>query len=407
MAEADSEDMWFSFVRDAPATATVYQTIRARLQNLASIRDLVRKTKNGDQPLISTVEEVISHGLFVVKQTQFPQLQLDPATPSEDLLLAAQEARIWLLKMITCQSYLGRGHFIRLFRSILESETQKWSDLQHLYYALTEDEVGEATQRLRAAFAICLQGNFANKYAMDLARTEQFVFLESLPHSSQTTPAIIAARQKVALKAIDATVDTFACAVSLQDVIKQATSKEEQVCPICRESYLDFSTNKVEDLIADYPVRIKFCGHVIGKACLEEWMDTPLKDPARYPYKTCPMCRTQISGMDPPDLPEHFMHRLEHSRFVKRVRETTGLQVKECMDGVKRLMNEEVAAMELEMELEMLNEEGALARDVAKEAEEVLKTTSTDLKGEREVWMIPDIVWMRARNEWMDEGAEE
>lgn len=111
--------------------------------------------------------------------------------------------------------------------------------------------------------------------------------------------------------------------------------------------------------------------------------------------------------MDPPDLPEHFMHRLEHSRFVKRVRETTGLQVKECMDGVKRLMNEEVAAMELEMELEMLNEEGALARDVAKEAEEVLKTTSTDLKGEREVWMIPDIVWMRARNEWMDEGAEE
>jgi hypothetical protein len=46
--------------------------------------------------------------------------------------------------------------------------------------------------------------------------------------------------------------------------------------PICQYSYTVLSTtNTVADLLSDFPVRINYCGHVVGRACLGKWMATP------------------------------------------------------------------------------------------------------------------------------------
>jgi hypothetical protein len=396
--------MWdTSRLHDHTDIHIVYQNIRVHLRNLAKICDLVRNTRDGDQPLISTVEEVNSHSWLAVRLTDSSRLLLDQTSSSQELLQSADKARKWQHQIISFQSHYDRAHFLRLFRTILEKEPRQWTDLQQFYYALTNPKIGDAVQRLRVAFAICREGRFADKYALELCRAREAVHLKSLSHSSHVIPAILAARHKLADKAESSKIDSFTCAVSLSSIHSSACEAEKQ-CPICRESFIDLTTNTIQDLLADYPVRIKYCGHVVGKSCLEMWWDTPNKDPARYPFKTCPLCRTNISDPEgeEPQLSEEIMHRIRHSRFVSSVKATTGMENEDVVVGVKRGMNEEIALMELGNEVERVKSMGS----VVEEAEEVLKERLREIKAETEVWGISRYLWDKAREEWMETGVK-
>lgn len=383
----------------------VYREICICLHNLISIRDIVHNTHDGDQPLISTVEEINSHSWLAAKLADFPRLSLDQTSSSQELLQLAQKARNWMLQIMSIQSDYSRAHFIRLFRSTLETDSSQWTDLQHLYHTLTNPKIGDATQRLRVAFAVCLQGSFANKYALELSRAQQAVYLRGLPHSSHVTPAILAARNKLADKVESSRIDSFACAVPLFS-IHASTCEAEKECPICRESYLPFtdnSTSTINDLLADYPVQIKYCGHVVGKCCLEMWWDTPNKDPAKFPFKTCPLCRTKISDREgeEPGFSKEMMHRIRHSRFVRQVMESTGIEEEDVVVGVKMGMSEEIAVLELVEEVERVKRMGSVGGEAVREAKMMLEGRLMEVRKEREVWGIPDCLWERARGDWM------
>jgi hypothetical protein len=384
----------------------VYQEICVCLHNLASIRDFVRDTHDGDQPLISTVEEINSHSWLAVKLADFSRFPLDQTVSSQELIQSAQKARTWLLQIISTQSNYDRSHFIRLFRSTLETDSGQWTDLQHLYHTVTNPKIGDAAQRLRVAFAICLQGNFANKYALELSRSQQSVYLRGLPHSSYVTPAILSARHRLADKTESSKIDSFACAVPLFS-IHASTCEAEKECPICRESYLPFTDNSIStinDLLADYPVRIKYCGHVVGKYCLEMWWGTPNKNLAKFPFKTCPLCRTKISDREgeEPELSKEMMHRIRHSRFVRQVRESTGMEEEDVVVGVKMGMSEGIAVLELVEEVKRVKRIGSVEGEVVKETEMALEGRLIEVRKEREVWRIPDYLYDRARREWME-----
>ena len=382
---------------------TVAQQIYLHWRKLVEIHVLVQDIKDTDQPLISTTEDIQSHSQLDIESENFPFLHFEQAIPSEELLPRAQNARKWLLQIINYQAHLDRAYFVRLFRFILESESLNWTDLQRLYFALTKDSIGDATQRLRVAFSLCLHGNFAEIYKLELERLQQQIHLKSLPHSTHLTPSILAARNKIAAKIDSSKVTIFACAVPLHpDIISAPES--ERTCPICRESYLDFNNNLASDLLVDYPVRIKYCGHVLGKSCLEMWMSTPNKDLAKYPHKTCPFCRTQIEDReDEPDLSQEIISRIENSRFVKQIMQAMEMEVMDVVDAIKRCMGEEIAIKELQSELAKQKKVGIVDGKKAEAAEKVLMKARKEGLLERAVWMIPDELWERARETWVEE----
>ncbi|KAF2703063.1 hypothetical protein K504DRAFT_495914 [Pleomassaria siparia CBS 279.74] len=419
MPETASEDVDFPFpgAEDTPATTEVYRQVRVHLRNLAGIRDLIYhgKDKAEQRPLIptSTIEEIKSHTILAIKQTGMSRLQIPLTTnssptprPPEELLDSARKARKWLLEMIKYQSFLDRGHFVRLFRSIVVLEPPNWTDLQQMYYVLTNDELGDEENRLRAAFVLCMQGRFASRYKTELKKAKEHVYLNSLQQLLHTDPVMMEAMDNAQDKADGVIIDHFACAIPLYPHITQ-TSSEEESCSICQNSHVDFATSTVKDLLADYPVRIKYCGHVFGKSCLEQWMTTQVLNPAKINYTQCPMCRRQISDLEPPMLPEDMIDKIQHSKFIEQVRKCTDMDDEQCEDGIKRVMSEEIAVLELRAEFERFKNRDVEGLDEGnlRDVERQLKRAAKRVKKEKQIWHVREDSWITARKEWMESGV--
>ncbi|KAF1967308.1 hypothetical protein BU23DRAFT_602986 [Bimuria novae-zelandiae CBS 107.79] len=395
------EDL-FPRAKDVPAKGEVYRQVHQRLKQLAEVRALVRNTsKNGDD-LLREPPYYLSE-IFQIKYPDTP-FRLDVIPSSDQIKREIEQAQTWLLQTITLQArHLPREHMIRILRFALEKPESDWNDIDKLYMALTDAEESDAEDRLDFAFALVLHYRYAETYAPVLRKLQEHeqhrIRLER--QRSPTGPSQEAIRARISQKVQSVKVDNFACAIPVSSIVN-TPSEEERGCPVCRNDYLDFASFDIADLIADYPVKIKYCGHVIGKSCLETWMDTPLADPAKYPHRTCPLCRTEIEGVDLPTQPDFLRQHVDEDRRAVFLADRLGLEDEECWDGLLRLMSEEIVLEELLAEVEgklMVNGE---EQECLAKAKTVLKDKLKELGEEKGAWgfSTKEAKWAIAKKAW-------
>ncbi|KAF1834108.1 hypothetical protein BDW02DRAFT_569384 [Decorospora gaudefroyi] len=330
----------------------------------------------------------------------------------------APEALQWLFDMLDCHDrLLDREHQMRLFRLAVEKQMHGrqhcWTQKERLYMALTDCELTSPEERCDLALW--------SSYTLRLAELKDInkqvaIRTEHLQRTSTMDSDIDDIREHLYEKACNMAIDHFACAVPLSI----ATAKNPSVvlddnagcCPICRNSYTALSTSNVDtdteddsrmeellDLLADFPVRIKYCGHIIGKACLEQWMVIPKLDEHKYDNRTCPMCRVEIEGVDAPEMPQGLRkHLRKDAGAVETARELMqgyDVDLDECFYLILACMSEEIACEELL----------AAIGDTDKDAD-VLRAQLANLREEKWAWGFSDDgLWMQLRAEWMGSGV--
>ena len=130
-------------------------------------------------------------------------------------------------------------------------------------------------------------------------------------------------------------------------------SEQEAACPICHNSFTDTNVFSIEELLADYPIWIKYCGHIVGKLYLKQWMDVSKIDGVKHPYRTCPLCHVQIEGGPVPAIPailhDHRKKDIKARMNRRKLEEMRGseLEIEECFDAISACMSEEIAAENL------------------------------------------------------------
>jgi hypothetical protein len=323
-----------------------------------------------------------------------------------------QRAHLWLNDVFTSHVKLfKREHYMRMFRSGIEKEMagakQQWTSMEKLYMALTDSATQDPVQRLQMTIAMIAELSFAEQL------TEVSKLAKQRSDSVQRTTTLNQDANDIRSNIVDRTrdikIDHFACAIPLVALKLRAdiVDDNEGCCPICQNSYTDLSTNTLPDLLADYPVRIKYCGHIIGKACLEQWMSTPKIDEAKYPHRTCPLCRVKIEGVSAPPYPQSLKAHIKTNRIaIETLREMAygwDMEIDECFDTIATCMSEEIACEELLVVIK--NMEGK-TRWGYENDEKMLKDKLGKLKEERWVWGFGgDRVWRHVRDEWMQSGT--
>lgn len=387
----------------------MYRCVRTRLRNLNDVRKLVRKD-GSLRNLFEISREVVSQ---LGEQHQSPSSHgtfPSAETSNHDVLHEeALQARDWLYQVLTCHDkLLGREHEMRMLRIAVEKEragqNEDWTEKEQLYMALTDPELADAKDRLKAAFTLVLHFNLAQQLKHVSAKAQ--VCIDRVERNETMTAQIENIRETIVAKIQNVKIDHFACAIPLSQLTSQPCT-EEASCPICQNAYTDLRTFSILDLLADYPVRIKYCGHVVGKACLEQWMTTPKIDEAKYPHRTCPLCRVKIEGVDTPPLPMALCQYLETDwRAMEMLREMEdgwGMEVDECLDAVVACMSEEVAVEEL---MALVERKKTTSRWAFNKEEKMLRDRLEGLSREKWAWGFRgDGVWRRLRNEWVGSGV--
>lgn len=321
--------------------------------------------------------------------------------------LEVSRAQEWLDSILAShKTLLGKEREMRMFRSAVEKElagaTHSWTEMERLYMTLTNGP--DATHGLKAAFILVLHLNLAESLgAMGKLAAQRHEVLQHKRNSEADATRVEIVENTRAIK-----VDHFACAVSLSSLQSRpdVIDDSEGCCPVCQNSYSDLATNTTQDLLSDFPVRIKHCGHIIGKACLERWMVTPKIDAAKYPHRTCPLCRVKIEGVQAPPVPTGLR---DHMNMNRRANETLrelfygwDMEVEECLDTIVACMSVEIACEEI---LAIIKRQKGKTRWGYEADENMLRDKMEQVNRQKWVWGFRgDRVWRQLRNEWMKSG---
>ncbi|KAH7396263.1 hypothetical protein BKA66DRAFT_606147 [Pyrenochaeta sp. MPI-SDFR-AT-0127] len=403
---------WIPQARNAPASTAVYQLVRLRMRNLRVLRQFRQEHQNLEATLVGTVGN-----LRKFDKQHLPGPSQSPrsvALSDDEIMEEAARAQNWLLKLLSCHDrLLSREGEIRMFRCAVEKEIagqrEKWSEMERLYMALTDNELTSPQTKLEAGCALVFQLNLAERLR-DVSeraaiKTEQIQYAASMKAEASQI------YETINMRAQSMIIDHFACAVPLANIARTQTSITDEnagCCVICQNSYTALSAFSVPDLLSDYPVRIKHCGHIVGKACLEEWMITPKIEEAKYPYRTCPMCRVKIEGVEAPKMPDGLLKHLKtDQRAMETVREMYygwDLELTECLDVVVGTMSEEIAAEQLLAEIARERLQGK-DNILFKTGEDYLRAKAETLKKQRWIWGFRGGIWSQLRDEWMNSGV--
>lgn len=341
-----------------------------------------------------------------------------PPHSDADVELGAKRAKSWLVNVMRSQTkLLSRQHGQRILNSAVEKELMGakdcMSDMEKLYMVLASDDAPEPESRLRMAFLLVLQFNFAERLAdiekLATQRSAAITLAASMDAQVNTVRGNIVDRMR-SIK-----VDHFACAIRLTTLQRRLdiVDENEGCCPICQNSYSDLTLNAPQELLVDFPIRIQHCGHIIGKGCLEQWMSTPKIDQAKYPHRTCPMCRTKIEGVPGPTLPKDLQKHIQMDRrateTLKYLVDSEDVELEECLEAIVACMSDEIACEEvlglIEEAKETASASGGTGLDYEDDENE-LKAKLDELKKEKRAWGFrADGVWMRLRNEWANGGV--
>ncbi|KNG51843.1 hypothetical protein TW65_01035 [Stemphylium lycopersici] len=372
----------------APASTEVYYQVRQRIRNLGEMR----KFRQGHDRLDDVLD--ITPGDL----RKFEQLQHGSSSShtrinnmsDEEIKAEATAARNWLLGMLDFQDkVMLRENEMRLFRFAVEKQMSgqknNYTEKERLYMALTSTKTTSSFERLRAAFLVVFHLNLAGhlKDVTDLA----IVRAERLQSSADAEAERIYALESIVQKSASITVDYFACAVPLSLLTSTANSTSvvddnAGCCPICQNSYTAFAEFPIKDLLADYPVRIKHCGHIVGKACLEQWMVTPKINEAKYPHRTCPLCRVKVEGVEGPAVPHGLRKHLKKDRrSLESLHELAygyDVTLEECIVTIVACMSKEIACTELLSEVQRNGGD--------EKQEDTLRKMLTELQKEKRLW---------------------
>ncbi|KAI4658290.1 uncharacterized protein J4E79_007272 [Alternaria viburni] len=373
----------------------------------ADLRKFGYRHKNPKDVLAMTPAE-----LRKLEQQHFPS----PANISrltgisdEETEQQADAARRWLLGMLDCHDRtMTREHEIRMFRFAVEKQMEErekdWTDLERLYMALANYNLASPQERLQAAFVTVLHFDYPQRWR-DINEVASKLD-ERLKRASDMDAGIDETREVILARTEFTNVDHFACAIPLS--LLTATANNASVvddnagcCPICQLSYTSFQDSSILQLLGDYPVRIKQCGHIIGKSCLEQWMRTPKIDEAKYPHRTCPCCRVKIEGVKSPSVPRGLLDHLKTDRrAMETVRELLygyDMDLEECLSAISACMSEEIACEELMAEL---------GRNGGEQDDQILKDKLANLEKEKRAWGFRgNGIWKKLREEWMNSGV--
>jgi hypothetical protein len=325
------------------------------------------------------------------------------------------QAQNWLLEVLNChESLLNREQELKMFRRAVQKDMlgrrSQWTELEQLYMALSDHTISSIKERYKAGLKLVLRLDFmdrlknVSKYAAEHRERQQRAL--DLKMNAPQTYGKIAARSRAIV------VDHFACAIPLSQLRPStgASVVDDNVgcCPICQNSYTAITTFSVQDLLDDYPVRIKHCGHIIGKACLERWMMTPKIDEAKYPHRTCPMCRVKIEGVENPKIPDIIKRHVHNNQKAKETARALlqgwYLQPEDSFEGILALMSKDIACEEFIAEIQrkqIEDNDHTLDKEL-----KVLNTTIEGLSKEKWAWGFRgDAIWRKMRAEWMDVGV--
>jgi hypothetical protein len=382
---------------------SVYRQIRQRFRKLSEIPNSPDKS---DILTNMTIEELRSLATLPASRASLENKS------DEDVLKEFRRAQLWLGDVLAGHvKLLKREHYMRMFRWAIEKELtgtkEQWTQMEKIYMTLTEPAVPDHVQRLRSTVVLILELDVAEQLAhvSKLAKER----LEGIKHAMTLNQDASDIRSSMVDRRREIRIDHFACAAPLASLQlhTDVVDDNQGCCPICQNSYTDLCTNTVPDLLADYPVRIKYCGHVIGKACLEQWMSTPKIDEAKYPHRTCPLCRVKIEGVRGPPYPQSLKAHMKSDRIAtETLREFAygwDMEMNECMDTIAACMSEEIACEEL---LAVMKERTGKTRLGYEKDEKMLKDRMETLKEERWVWGFRgDRIWRQIRDEWMESGT--
>ncbi|KAH7079614.1 phosphatase 2C-like domain-containing protein [Paraphoma chrysanthemicola] len=376
--------------RNTPASAEVYQHVRRRRRNLGE----VRKIKN---PLL-VLQDMSQPEMYSVAELRgLPQLsERLLGGPDHDAKPKVLRAQKWIISILTGHATLLRKEDeIRMFRSAVEKElasaSDGWTEMERVYMILTNFD-SDATQGLKAAFIDVLHLNVADR--LDGVGKLVAQRHEAVQHTLKRTGEAEATRVKIIERMRDIKVDHFACAIPLSSLKSHpdVVDDNQGCCPVCQNSYTDLSANTTQDLLADFPVRIKHCGHTIGKACLEQWMITPKIAAAKYPHRTCPMCRVKIEGVrsppPPPALRRHIQMNRRGNETLREMLYNWDMEVEDCLETIVACMSVEIACEEV---LALIEELKGKSTSTHEKDEKILRDKMEEINKEK---------WFSASSSW-------
>jgi hypothetical protein len=370
------------------------------------VRRLLNEQGNRPTLLAVTVPELRELGARYFLNLTLPS-RLETKSDIE-LGNEVDKARIWLLTTLAHQEkLLNREHQMRMFRRAVEKELggaiAEWSDMEKLYMALTNLDIPDPALRLKQALIVVLHLNFAEhlREVSKLAAERG----KAVERTANLDAEIAEMHELIIERSQHVKVDQFACAIPLSALQPRPDvfDDNEGCCPICHNSFTDLSTNAVQELLSDFPVRTKYCGHIVGKGCLERWMSTPKINELKYPHRTCPMCRVQIEGVPSPKAPDGLRKHLKTDRrAMETLRELVygyDMEVDECLEVILAYMSEEIAVEQL---MGIVASEKIETGKMLAEEEMVLKQKMVELRKEKWAWGFRgDGVWKALRDEWM------
>lgn len=365
------------------------------------------------QTLVIPVEQIRT-----LEQQQFPPARspsrLQDLTDSE-LYEQAAEVPKWIFEVLDYHDRaFGRPHDMRMFRSAVEKEMaghrERWSEKEHLYMTLTTPALPSPAERMKSASILVLHSNLAVRLEDVSSLTPER--MERILCAKDSDPDLHKTCKGIFEKFCSIQVDHFACAVPLSSLQPPATAsvvdENAGACPICQHSYTDLSNFEIQDLVADYPVRIKYCGHIVGKACLEQWMQTPKIDPAKYPHRTCPLCRVELEGVRPPPAPNMVKKKLRIDRramdTVRELNNSYNMEYVDCYSVVAACISMSIACKELLAEVHGQKRDGVHAG--FDEHEKILNEKLREVDREMAAWGFREnAAWKHICNSWMDSGV--
>lgn len=388
--------------------------MQARIKNLHAVRKF-RKERSRSQSALNTMS------LDDIRRREM-QLFPPPGCASRirtlsdgELTEQAGHAKDWLLGILDCHDeILGREHEIRMFSSAVSREMtgheDSWSDMDRMYMMLTDDTLTSPETRLQSAFVLVLHLNYAERLK-DVV-TLAAVRLGRIQYARQLDGDVHRTRERIGEDFDSLMVDHFACAIPLSSLAQSAAASivdnNAGCCPICQNSYTDLSAFEIEELLADYPVRLKHCGHIVGRGCLEQWMVTPKIDEAKYPHRTCPLCRMEMEGVEAPPVPPMLKRHLKTDfRAIDTTKELLhgyDIDPEECPEAIVACLSRGIACDELLVEVHRQRRAGDIASSEGRE--EVLRKRREQVKQEMRAWGFRgDAAWRDIRVEWMDSGV--
>ncbi|KAI8933442.1 hypothetical protein NX059_010056 [Plenodomus lindquistii] len=384
---------------------------------MRSLRDMLNFSQKNFHPENMHAFTAPAAVVGTLGQQQFPNLSgplwLQHLT---DIEVEERNVQAWkgVLGMLAYHDEVyDRAHDTRMFMSAIEKamagQENRWSAKEKLYMTLTDPALPSYMDRLKSASILVVNLDlvaFLHDVCESAAKLSNRVLVaKNMDKDLQQTRRTIAEKVDIMI------VDRFACAVPLSSLQSSATPSvvddNAGACPICQHSFTDLTNFKAQDLIADYPVRIKYCGHVVGKSCLETWMDTPNADPAKYPDRACPVCRAKIEGVQEPPIPKALpTHLRSDRRGMETVRDLIhnyGLERDECHEAVVACISRSIACTELLGELQRQKSNGDANLE---ENEKILVKMQEETVKEMRAWGFRGASpWKEISAKWMNSGV--